>query len=101
MAQRLELHELLVGILGSSNVYFQSPNNLVMQYPCIVYARDSAKTEFANNDPYTISKRYMVTIIDKNPDSLIPDKIAQLRTSTFARRFEADNLHHDIYNIYF
>lgn len=101
MAPRLELSILLNSLLGSSNVYFQPPPNTKMLYPAIVYERDSIDSESANNRPYTQAKRYQVTVIDRNPDSLIPDKIASLPMSSFSRHFVTDNLNHDVFNIYF
>ena len=101
MGQRLELQILLEGLLGSRNVYFQPPANVQIQYPCIVYKRDNAITKFADNSPYRYTKRYMVTIIDRDPDSKIPDKVAALPLSIFNRFFTADNLNHDIFNLYF
>ena len=99
--RRLQFHDLLLEALGSTAVYFQPPANVTMQYPCIVYKRDYAKTEFADNSPYHTTKRYQVTVIDANPDSDIPGKIAELPLSTFQRFFTADNLNHDVYNVFF
>lgn len=99
--KRLELHQTLVSTLGTTNVYFQPPANLTMQYPCIVYAHDNAKTEFAGNHPYSRAKRYQVTVIDRNPDTVIPDDIAQLPLSNLNRVFTADNLHHYVFNLYY
>lgn len=101
MAQRLQLQSLLETTLGSRNVYFQPGSNVEMQYPAIVYSRDYATTNFASDLPYHMRKRYQVTYIDRNPDSLVPDKIATLPMCIFARHFKADNLNHDVYNIYF
>ena len=101
MAPRLQLQSLLESILGSSNVYFQPPANVQMKYPCIVYSRDAADTKFANNNPYRYTKRYQVTVIDRDPDSGIPDKIAVLPGSTFNRFFTADNLNHDVFTLFF
>lgn len=101
MAPRPELQSLLEELLGTRNVYFQPPANIQMSYPAIVYQRDNAKTEFAGNKPYTINKRYMVTVIDRNPDSLIPDKIAALPLCDHNRNYVANNLHHDVFNLYF
>lgn len=101
MAQRLDLQDLLVTLLGSNNVYFQPPPTVKMQYPCIVYKRDKVDTRFAGNKPYSRAKRYQVTVIDANPDSEIPDKIADLPKCTFERFFTSDNLNHDVYNLYF
>lgn len=99
MGQRLDLQELLEAI--TDHVYFQPPTNVVLEYPCIVYKRDYAVTNFADNEPFKHTKRYMVTIIDKNPDSAIPDLVASLPMSTFNRFYTADNLNHDVYQVFF
>lgn len=101
MAQRLELQNLFKNLLGSSNVYFQPPPTLKLEYPCIVYKRDSIKTAFADNAPYKHTKRYQVTVIDRNPDSDIPDKVAALPMCVFDRPYTADNLNHDVYTLFF
>lgn len=101
MAQRELLQAELETILGTRNVYFQPPDNLQLTYPAIVYTRDSSDKTFANNNPYHNEKRYQLTVIDRNPDSEIPDKIDSLALTTFVRSFTADNLNHFIYNIYF
>lgn len=101
MGERVQLQTLLENLLGTRNVYFQPPVNLEMQYPCIVYRRDNAVTEFAGNKPYRNTKRYQVTVIDTNPDSLIPDMVASLPSCIHNRFFTADKLNHDVYNLYF
>ena len=98
---RSELHAILKGIGGVEEVYFQPPNGLKMRYPCIVYNRGVARTDFAGNKPYLYSKRYEVTVIDKDPDSLIPDEVAALQSCVHNRFFTADNLNHDVFNLYF
>lgn len=99
--RREELQTLLENILGTRNVYFQPPENLRMNYPCIVYNRDDADTKFANNNPYSYQKRYQVIVVDRDPNSATPDKIAQLPMCTFNRFYTADNLNHDVFNLYF
>jgi hypothetical protein len=101
MAQRLALQALLVEILGTSNVYFQPPTNIVLEYPCIIYKRDQADTDFADNAPYRHLKRYQVTVIDRDPDSDIPEKVAALPLCLFIRFFTVDNLNHDIFNLFY
>lgn len=101
MAPRLELDQILRDILGSTNVYFQPPESVKMDYPAIVYQRDYAATQFADDQPWRTTKRYMITVIDKNPDSTIPDKVAELPMCSFSRHFTADNLNHDSYTIFF
>ena len=99
MGQRLDLQRLLEII--TTNVYFQPPTNVQLKYPCIIYKRDFADTKFADNEPYTYKRRYMVTIIDQDPDSEIPGKVAALPMSIFNRFYTVDNLNHDVYNVYF
>lgn len=101
MGLRLDLQVLLEAILGSRNVYFQPPANVQMEYPAIVYHRDSAETLFAGNNAYRYTKRYQVTVIDRDPDSEIPDQVAELPMCTFSRAYAADNLNHSVFNLYF
>lgn len=101
MGLRTDLQVLLENLLGSGNVYFQAPSNLQMSYPCIIYTRDSANTKYADNASYSFIKRYMVTVIDKNPDSQIPDMLAALPMCSFSRHYTAENLNHDVFTLYF
>lgn len=96
---RSELHDLLLEI--TPKVYFQPPNGLIMEYPCIRYERDGADAQYADNTPHRIDTRYMITVIDRDPDSAIPGKIAALPLCSFNRFFTADNLNHDVYTIFF
>lgn len=99
MASRLDLQTLLEGL--TDNVYFQTPTNSEMQYPCIVYKRDNSRSRFANNKPYSHAKRYQVTVIDRNPDSELPDAVEGLSYCAFDRHFAADNLNHYVFNLFF
>lgn len=99
MAPRLQLQSLLETF--TENVYFQPPTNIHLQYPCIMYERDDAESEFANNANYRYTKRYLVTVIDRDPDSAIPDMVAALPLCTFNRFFTADDLNHDVFNLFF
>ena len=101
MSRRLELQTILENILGSDHVYFQPPKNVEMDYPCIKYSLAFLKTEFANDNPYNHRVQYIVTVIDKDPDSIIPLKLAMLPTCMFDRHYVADNLNHDVFNIYY
>lgn len=96
---RLDLDVILKTI--TPKVYFQPPPSVTMEYPCIVYERDSARAMHADNKPHAIFKRYQVTIIDRNPDSAIPDQVAKLPTANHVQWFAADGLNHDVYTLYF
>jgi hypothetical protein len=103
MAQlpRLDLQDLLIEILDSDNVYFQPPSNVEMKYPCIVYNRESIDPVWGNGKPYKLDNRYQVTVIDRDPDSEIPDKVANLPKCIHDRFFIADNLNHNVFRLFF
>lgn len=96
---RSELQEIFLTF--TPNVYFQPPSNLEMVYPCIRYQRDNADTEFADDIPYHVTRKYMVTVIDRDPDSIIPGKVAALPSAIHNRFYPADDLNHDVYTIFF
>lgn len=99
MGQRLDLHQILETFVD--NVYFQPPTNIQLVYPCIIYKRDFAETKFGDNIPYNHRLRYQITVIDPDPDSDIPAKVAAMPMSLFNRFYTADNLNHDVYNVFF
>jgi hypothetical protein len=99
MAQRQKLHQLLETF--TPNVYFQPPTNVQLRYPCIVYQRDFADSKFADDIPYSYVQRYMIVVIDRNPDSEIPSKVAAMPRSLFNRFYTADDLNHDVFSVYF
>lgn len=72
-----------------------------MQFPCIVYQRDSANTKFADDSPYSYTQRYQVTLIDQNPDSDILAKIAALPMCIYNRGFATAGLNHDVFVLYY
>ena len=98
---RKQLGLILRSILKSTNVYFQPPPNTEMKYPCIVYEVSTGSTTFADNAPYSFTKRYSVTVIDRKADSEIPDEVAKLPMCIFDRTFTVDNLYHTVYSIYY
>lgn len=101
MARRHLLQTILEKTLGSSNVYFQPPATLTLKYPCIVYEREYINTDFADNRPYSHMDRYQVTVIDRNPDSDIPNRVKMLPMCVHNRYFASDNLNHNVFTMYF
>lgn len=99
---RLQLSEILNKIMGvAKRVYFQPPATAKISYPCIIYKFDDIDTAFADNNPYSLTKKYVVMAVTKDPDSDLPMKIAQLPMCTMNRAYTADNLYHYIFDLYF
>ena len=101
MTNRVKLQSLFESILGSRNVYFQPPESLKMKYPAIVYSLDSIDVTFASDDNYRKLPRYSVTVIDEDPDSKIIYKLLELKHCNFNRRYQADNLNHNVFTLYY
>lgn len=106
MRRRHALQTLLESIIGKrsdgkQNVYFQPPETIKMVYPCIIYSRSSGNTLFANNGLYNFRTRYQLMVIDRDPDSEIPSKIRQLPLCSYDRHYIADNLNHDVFNLFY
>lgn len=99
MAPRAQLQSRLETIC--ENVYFQPPPNVQMEYPAIVYERQRAHSDHADNEPYRVLKQYQLTIISRSPDESLFDSVAALSSCRHERFYVADNLNHDVFSIYF
>ena len=98
-----DLQEMLQDLVGEkAKVYFQPPENLKIKHPCIVFERTNALTNYADNKPYQITKRYIVTLISKTSDNEeYLNKLLNLPMCTYDRQFTNDNLVHDVFTIYY
>lgn len=99
--KREELHYLLVDLFGSEKVYYQPPENLKMEYPCIRYSVSDVAGRSADNMHYHLTKRYEIVVIDKRPDNPVIDKLLELQMATFNRHYVSDGLNHDIIYLYY
>lgn len=99
MGLRGDLQTLLNEI--TDNVYFQPPKTMQMKYPCIVYQRDYMLDEHADDGVYVYTRRYQVTVLDRDPDSGIVDAVKRLPMCTYDRFFTADGLNHDVFKLFF
>lgn len=101
MDRRPNLQTLLETVLGSRNVYFQPPSSVHIKYPAIIYSRANIENLHANNRVYLSNIAYQLTVVGRDPDSEIVDKVSQLPKCSFNRHYVADNLHHDVFTIYY
>lgn len=100
MASRLDLHNLLVNLLGTNNVYFNPPSNIRLNYPCIKYRMSGIDKKNANNSMYIKNVKYEIFIIGPNTD-IVLDKLIELPMCTFVRSYIADSLNHTILQLYY
>lgn len=106
MAKRA-LHDILCEVLGSpfedgeDHCYFEPPASVQMKYPCIRYSYSNDQDQFADNIHYRHSKRYIVTIMDFDPDSKIPDRLRELPYCSSDRNYAVDGLSHFVFTLFY
>lgn len=88
-------------LLGSRNVYYQSPATITMKYPAIKYSKTRIDSKSANDAKYLKFKRYEIIVIDSKPDNPVIDKLLDLPMCSFDRHYTSDNLNHDVLTIYY
>lgn len=103
MKTRLDFRQKILNAIqnvDNCSLYFQPPETVKIEYPCIIYTLNDIQTDYADDNPYNQNKSYRLTIVDKNPDSNIPDKISKLQLCTFDRFYASDNLNHWVFICY-
>lgn len=98
---RLSLQSELENLLGSRKVFFQPPPTIRLSYPCIIYELADYDIDHADDIKYGIMKRYSITVIDKNPDSELPDALIKLEYCSFDRFYTIDNLNHWVFTLFY
>lgn len=101
MKTKEEVGDLLEGVLGNSNVYFQPPTNIKLKYPCMVYKFVTPKVDRAGNMPYIVTGHWEVHHMYKDPDNSLVEKM--LFASPFVahdNNIVSEGVYNDYYTIY-
>lgn len=99
MNRRVELQSLLETL--TKNVYYQPPSNMQINYPAIIYTRRDVEKYRANNKTYKNIPSYSVTVIDKNPDSVIAQQLMEFEYCNFDRQYVSEGLNHITFILYY
>lgn len=70
-----------------------------MDYPCIRYQVESGLPTYADNVKYLKYMRYKVVVMDRNPDSVLPDAIENLPYTTLIQSYAVNGLNHWVYRL--
>lgn len=102
MNNRLTLHEKLVELVGSNNVYFQPPASVQISYPCVIYNVGNGDAKHADGIVYNYINSYDLTFIYKKPNiEIIEQVLAALPMCRVTRVYVADNLNHYAFSVYY
>lgn len=106
MSKRLELDEIFCEIVnitepdGDRHVYFNPPESVKMKYPAIKYKLKTMDALYANDSRYKSMDCYEATLIEKEPDSKLLEKVLALPYCSYDRHYKVDNLNHHTITIY-
>lgn len=100
-AHRLELHDILLDVIGNGHCYFEAPSH--MEFPCIKYDNSGEDVRHSDNMRFIMRDLWTITVIDPDPDSEIPAKLYERFQNLIRkdREFATDGLHHFVYRLYF
>lgn len=102
MDRRLKLNELLEQVPTVKKAYFQPPENVKMEYPCIRYYRGRPSTDRADNVAYRYTQCYELIVIDPDPDSQIARYIVEhFPMAQINPTYVSNNLYHTPITLYF
>ncbi len=101
MGTRMDLQVLLETLLGSTNVYYQPPETLKINYPAIIYSKSRIDTKKADDSTYLKNTRYNIIVVDKKPDNPVIDKLLSLPYCSYDRHYNSDKLNHDSLILYY
>lgn len=104
---RLKLQNELSAIMLSINpeyekrVFYRAPS-FGVKYPCIMYDLSGERNRYSCNKEYNRKRKWIITIVDTDPDSEIPEKIKEkFMYYQFDRVFIADGLNHFVCTLYY
>lgn len=99
--RRLKLDKLLRDTLGSTQVYYQPPESVQMEYPCIRYNMAKVPVDYADDGVYLIRAKYIVTYITTEPDDEMKESLVMALKTPVIQIYAADGLYHYVYEVYY
>lgn len=102
MDRRRILHLELKETPGIKKVYFQPPEDVIMEYSCIRYNREGARLAKADNLAYRFTQRYTLYVITQDPDCQVPKYLVEhFQMCSIDRSYTADNLYHTVLTLFY
>lgn len=95
--RRIKLHKKLSALCD--NVYYQTPDNFKLKYPCILYEINNIPTKGADNGKYFYKVNVNITIIEKNKTSEFVPVILSWPYTRYNNSFFKEGLNHSFMSI--
>lgn len=102
MSRRLKLQEKLEELLENRNVYYQPPDTIKINYPAIIYNKQTIDKRSADDTAYTLTDCYELIVINKLPnDELVNKLLLTFAMVSHDRHYASDGLNHDVLTLYY
>lgn len=95
-----DLLHLLQQAVQHDRVYFQTPENLKIEYPAVVFHLSKIEIDRASDVPYKGAKEYSVTLITKDPEPDVIDEILKIPYSSLDTTYISDGMNHFVFTFY-
>lgn len=88
---------------NTGKVYFQPPSSVHLEYPCWVVERAKVYQPKANNRTYLFQVGYRCMYMNRvEPDPEVLDMIPRrYECCQYQNHYVVDNIHHDVFLIYY
>ena len=88
--------------IGVENVYIDPPENLMMKYPCARVRLNNGRARYADNKTHIFTPNWEIIHIGYEPDDeIVPKMMYAFSRITYQRHYTADNLHHNLFTLYY
>lgn len=97
MLDRVKVQNMLKSIVP--NVYFQPPESVKIEYPCVIYDLSQIKPMYANDSVYNIHDAYSITYITRKADDLNLAAMATIPCIRHDRTYVSEGLYHHVFTL--
>lgn len=99
--KRVKLHHVLEDLISSRHVYFQPPESVKLEYPCIVYNLAKVPVTHADDKVYLMNPKYVIRYISKGADDVTKLRLVQGLGTPIIQTYAQNGLYHYIYELYY
>lgn len=96
--RRIAFSNMLKEYFPELKRYYEKPDNVQMEYPCIIYSRGTKPLK-ANNYAYTYLVTYSVQLIERENETDNYYNMLNVPGMIYDRTFEKDGLYHHMFTI--
>lgn len=96
-----DLHDVLKNLMPGIPIYFQPPESIRMQYPCLIYTIDGTNSVHADNIKYADTRIYQLILVQRQPDTYLLDVVNSLQMCEHTGRLVVGGLYQDQFRLFF